>query len=142
MFNWFTNLSLTWKIIIVIVIIIILWLLWRKFGYKLTQLSQARIINPLPYESGELTPQKEDDLKVLAEGLYNDIEDTSWTGHNYDPYIESLRLTDKELTFLAAYYKKYLGNGESLYKAIDSQLYPTGNQPAKLMARLAAIGRR
>lgn len=140
--NWFNGLSFQVKIIVVVAIVIVIWLLWRKFGYKLGQLTQARDIQVIPGEITTLTAQQNSDLKDAAQAIYNDIEDTPFTGHNYEPYTRAQSLTDTELNFLADYYKKYLGGGTSLYRAIDGQYYITGGEPAKLMARLAAIGKR
>lgn len=140
--NWFNSLSFQWKIILVVVIIFLLWLAWRKFGYKFQQLTQARDIQLLPGETPNLTPEEQGNAKDIAQKIYNDIEDTPVTGHDYEGYESALKLTDKELNFLADYYKKYLSGGRSLYSDIDSQYYITSGEPAKLMVRLAAIGKR
>lgn len=140
--NWFNGISLQWKILIIIVLILLVWLAWRKFGYKIEQLTQARDVTLLPGESKNLTPEQESNAKDIAQMIFNDIEDTSVTGHDYDGYDQALLLTDKELNFMADYYKKFLGNGETMHKAIDSQYYVTSGIPQKLMARLAAIGKR
>jgi hypothetical protein len=139
---WFNSLSFQWKIILVIVVILLLWLLWRKFGYKFQQLIQPRDIQLLPGESGNLSSEQESNAKDIAQCIFNDIEDTPVSGHEYDCYQQALDLTDKELNFVADYYKKYLATGKTLYKGIDSQYYITDGRPAKLMARLSAIGKR
>ena len=135
----FNALPLYWKIIIIVGIIILLWILWRKFGYKLTQ---ARNVILLPGETGVISPNKRSEIESLGQLLYNDIYDTPVTGHVYAPYIAATQLTDNELDYLAKYYNKYLGNGTSLYSDIDSQYYITSGEPAKLQARLAAMGQR
>lgn len=140
--NWFNSISLQWKIIIIIVLILLVWLAWRKFGYKIEQLTQARDITLLPGESKNLTSEQESNAKDVAQLVFNDIEDTPVTGHEYSGYEQALLLTDKELNFMADYYKKFLGNSETMYKAIDTQYYITSGIPQKLMARLAAIGKR
>lgn len=142
MIQWFSGLSFQVKIIVVIAIIILIWILWRKFGYKLGQLTQARDIQTLPGENSIMSNEQISKAKDIAQGIFNDIEDTPITGHVYDSYDQALLLTDTELNFAADYYRKYLGNGVSMHKGIDSQYYITSGVPAKLMARLAAIGKR
>lgn len=142
MINWFNALSFQGKLIVVVILILLIWLLWRKFGYKFQQLTQARDIQLLPGEDSLLTSEQRSNAKDIAQCIYNDIEDTPITGHDYDCYEQALALTDLELNFLADYYKKYLASGKTLYKDIDSQYYITSGGPAKLMARLAAIGKR
>jgi hypothetical protein len=140
--NWFKMLPWQFKLAIIIAIILLIWLAWRKFGYKVGQLTQARDITLLPGESKNLTSEQESNAKDIAQFIFNDIEDTPITGHDYSSYDQALLLTDKEMNFMADYYKKFLGNGETMYKAIDSQYYITSGVPQKLMARLAAIGKR
>ena len=142
MIDWFNNLSFQTKIITVIIIVVILWVLWRKYGYLFGQLTQARDITFIEGENKTLTPQQESNIKDIAQKISKDIEDTPWTGHEYDGYEKALALTDKELDFLATYYKKYLGNGTSLWEDIDTQIYATSSKPAELQTRLNAIGRK
>ena len=142
MVQWFNGLSFQMKILVIVIIVIIIWLLWRKYGYKLEQLTQARDIQVLPGEVVKLTSIQQSNIKDIGQVIENDINDTPITGHVYDGYTKALALTDTELFFLADYYKKYLGNGTSLWRDIDSQYYITDGRPAKLQTRLDAIGKK
>lgn len=142
MIQWFSGLSFQVKLIVIISLIILIWLAWRKWGYKIEQLTQARDIQVLPGENKVLSSEQISNTKDIAQAIFNDIEDTPITGHDYDGYDRALLLTDSELNFMADYYRKYLGNGKSMYQDINGQYYITSGVPAKLMARLAAIGKR
>lgn len=136
------TLSLTTKIIILIIVIFILIIIWRKIGYKFNQLVQKKDITVLDGESTELPNDVQANLKNIAKCLHTDIENTSWTGHDYTCYKQALQLSDTELAFLAKYYKQYLGVGKTLWKSIDDDYYPTGNEPQQLQTRLASMGLR
>lgn len=140
--SWFNGLSITWKIIIIVAIIVVVYLVYKKTRTKFVELTQPKEIVLLPGESKNISAQKREDIKTIASGIFNDIEDTSITGHSYDSYDQALLLTDNELAFMADYYKTYLSIGKSLYAEIDTQYYITSGIPQKLMARLAAIGKR
>ncbi len=139
----FSNLSIFWKLIILLVLVIIVYYIYNKSKTKIIQLTQSGEIVLLPGELKNISQDRQNYIKGLGSDLYNDIESTSITGHDYEPYTSALQLTDNELAFLADYYKTFLTNGsESLYSAIDSNYYITGDENTKLMTRLAKIGKR
>lgn len=139
--KWFNSLDTKYKVLIVIAILIILYVLHRYIAPKIKKATQKQDTVFIPGETSDLSPQQQSSIKLIGLHIFNDIQDTSVTGHTYKPYQDALLLTDNELHFLAQYYKRYLSSSsETLHDDIDSQVYVFGGEPAKLIARLAAIG--
>lgn len=140
--TWFKGLPVLWQIVIVVAIILIVYYFYNKTKTKFVELTNPHEIVLLQGESSTITPQRQSEIKLIGQNIFNDIEDTPFTGHNYDVYNQALSLTDNELNYLADYYKQFLSIGKSLWSEIDSQYYVTSGIPAKLQTRLATIGKR
>jgi len=131
------------QIIIGLLILTIL-IIIRRNWYKIGQFFKPKAPSLIDDEGQGSTPLTQEQLNKIygiAGKLYNDIYETGWTGHTYEPYGLALTLTDRELLELARYYKRNLSNGNSLYSDIGSQIYVwSDGTPAELRNKLSKIG--
>lgn len=122
-------------------------MLIRRHWWKIRRTFKPKDIDLKEGETatGKIPEYRRNVITEVAQQIRNDIYDTSVLGHNYAPYQEAEeKFTDKELNYLANYYKKQLSDkNNSLYEDIDSQYYTQfyrTNYPAKLKTRLKKIG--
>jgi len=154
--NFLNSLSLQWKIILIVVIIIIIYLLYRKFGYRLKNLFQAKDIKSqqIILPNGEVvTVSTKSDipasqkliLENLAEDLKKDIYGLNIT-HETELYKRASSLSDVEIDYLADYYKRYLTDGVSLYEDMNDEEYSCYVQDCtgvkSLLVKLEKTGNR
>lgn len=115
--------KVNWKYVLIGVIILALLLYIYFAGKRAGKIGKPNIVG-LPKDIGG-TPIAGNQIREISTGLYDDMEETPWSGHNYTYYNEWVKLSDTG--FVAVYNdfnEQYSSLGEGTLKAwIMSQTY-------------------
>jgi hypothetical protein len=118
------------KEIIIFIIVLILLVVIKRNWYKV-----KKFLNPQgednipaslqdPNSQGGMSEARKIYIESITSEIYDDIESTPWSGHDYEPYNQATALYDDELKHMGNYYFNHLTKGkESMSDAIDSQYY-------------------
>lgn len=129
--------------IAVLVLLVALGFYFYKQGTKKVTLQS--LPNELPGNPGSVNSgASNDEIKLLAEALFNDMDGYNFTGHDYEPYNKALTLSDTDLvklynTFNTLHQKD---SGETLTQWIINEQYNYYNIPDLVLARFAKLNLR
>jgi len=122
------------------VAILIALLLAKKYWNKLAGSFQADYGD---YDDGALQEARKNELEGLANELYTAMHDISFGSALDDDHLLQLdQLTDRELKYVARFYKRAITRGVSLYQDINNEWMPFTDLDEMIMARLAQIGQK
>lgn len=88
--NWFNNLSLTWKIVIIVIIIIVIYLIYRSYKNRYVQAKD--VVLPPDTQGGNITNWNPGQY---TDAIYNDLNDTV-SFHSAQPYTDVLGLSNSQ----------------------------------------------
>ena len=115
--------KINWKYVIIGLIILALILYIYLSGKKAGKIGKPNIVD-LPKDVGGV-PVEGNQIREISTALYDDMEETPWSGHNYTYYNKWAQLSDTG--FVAVYNdfnNQYSNLGEGTLKAwIMSQTY-------------------
>jgi len=85
-----------------------------------------------------------DQIKLVANGLFTDMDGYNWSGHNYEPYNQAIAFSDTDLVKLYnAFNTLYQADsGQTLKQWIESESYAFADIPQSLLARFAKLNLR
>lgn len=133
--------------IIILIIVIILIVLIKRNWYRVNKFLNPQAEDKVPENLADNTTQsgfsqaRTIQIEQIASDIYNDIEDTPVTGHDYEPYGKANGLYDDEIKYMGTYYKAFLTGGqEKMSDAIKSQSFWWSDGPADLANKLTAYG--
>jgi hypothetical protein len=98
--------------------------------------------NDLPGNPGSVSAgASNNEIKLIAQQLYDDMDGYNFAGHNYDPYNRAITLSDTDLvklynTFNSLY---QADSKETLKQWIESESYYSNDLPDALLARFAKL---
>jgi hypothetical protein len=107
-------------------------------GTKKTTLQDP---SSLPGSTGGGSGASNDELKVLAEELYNDMNGYNWNGHDMSFYKKALTLNDTDLIKLYnAYNSLYQkSSGQTLVEWIDNEKFWDTSITDTLLAKMSKL---
>ena len=127
---------------------IILIVVTKKIWNKVSDSFQADFGE---YDDPALQPERKDELEELARDTHTKIYEVEfgigslgWGGSalGEEDLIALDELTDRELKYVAKFYKRALTRGVSLYKDIHREWLPFTDMDEIVMVRLAQIGQK
>jgi hypothetical protein len=131
------------KEIIILIIVIIIIVLIKRNWYRVRKLWNPQAEDEVPENLADTATQsgfseaRTIKIESIASKIYTDIEDTPFTGHDYEIYGEANALYDDEIKYMGKYYRDYLTGGqEKMSDAIKSQSFWWSSGPADLANKL------
>lgn len=127
--------------IVVLIILVALGLYFYKQGSKKTTLQYLPGELPGNPSSGNTVGASNDELKRLANAIYQDIDGYNILGHNNDPYNSAILLNDTDLIKLYNVYNALYQseNNETLTQALINEKFWENDVTDSLIARLQKL---
>jgi len=137
------KLNLTTVIISIVVLVLLIALGWYFYRQGKKQVTLQSLPGELPGnpQSGNFTGASNDEIKAIANDMYNDMKGFNGLGHNMAPYDRAVLLNDADIvklynTFNAMYQKD---SGETLTEWISSEQFYNGTNPYNIIQRLKKL---
>lgn len=116
------------------------WFFYRR-GKKQVTLQYLPGELPGNPTSGNVVGASNDEIKEIAQELYNDMAGFNVFGHNYEPYRRAVGLSNTDLlklynTFNTMYQKE---SNETLTSWISSERYTNTDLPSAIISRLTKL---
>lgn len=123
----------TWMILLAIIVFFIA----RKQVPRIKRLFQTADIDLEPGETGFISSDRKDELKIISQMMYDSI----YGSHSNTAYDAALNLSDTELKYTSIYYRRFLTKGVYLFTDVDDEIFsPWNDRDVSLMRRLSKIG--
>ncbi len=125
----------------VLLFLVVLAIVFYKKGKNNVTLQSLPGELPGNPSSGNITGASNDEIKNIANQLYEDMSGFNGAGHNYEPYERAALLNDTDLiklynTFNTLYQKD---SGETLTEWISNERYFNPGTPGLIISRLKKL---
>jgi hypothetical protein len=135
--------NLTTIVITIVVILLLVGLGWYFYRQGKKKVTLQALPGELPGNpgSGDVTGASNDEIKRIANDIYEDIDGFNVLGHNNEPYNASILLNDTDIvklynTFNAMYQQELK---ETLTQALINEKFWENKAPDTLIARLKKL---
>lgn len=129
-----------WIAVIVLIMLVGLGYFFYRKGKKTVTIQS--LPNDLPGgPTGGIAGASNNEIKLVANALYDDMKGYNYSGHNYAPYSQAIAFSDTDIVKLYnAFNTLYqTESGETLKQWIEGESYYYSDIPQSLLARFAKL---
>lgn len=133
--------NITTIIIVIVVLILLVGLGWYFYRQGKKKVALQALPNDLPGSTGGGEGASNDEIKRVANAIYNDLKGFNIFGHNNEPYKTAILFSNTDIVKLYnafnTLYKPELG--ETLTQAVDNEKFWENDAPDTLIERLRKL---